>query len=885
MATSRTHHTAGAVPRQTGGRSGAGWLAEAIAFLLSGLLCCAALIWILQLWRADVRVPIQYGYSGVDLTFECMLAKDLVDNGWVLRNPRLGAPGEQDLRDFPMPDVVTPLSMKIIGGFTSSWGAIVNLYFFAGFLLATWSSLAVLRHFGMARAPAGVAALLFAFAPYHFYRGESHLHLSAYYMVPLVGMVLLWVMYDKPMLVRVRRNRFSRLPAITRKGMAAIAICAILGSNGAYYAFFTILLLMGAGLYRAFDGRNFRRVGSAAMLVGVIALALVLNMLPNIVHIFVAGKNPEVAVRSPAEAELYALKLTQLVLPIAGHRVPQLAALTAAYNRAQPRAVNETEGAALGTFAAAGFCFLLLSLVAGYPWQRHRELAHHLSLLNLCAFLIGTLGGIGSLAALTIWSQFRAYNRISIFIAFFSVMALAAVLDELWRRWACTVVQRLVSSAVLVSVLVVGLLDQTSRASVPSYELCTAQYYNDADFAAQAERWLPHGSMVLQLPFMVFPETPPSGSMRPYDPLIPYLHSTTLRWSYGTMKGRYWSAWQARLATLPIEDVLNTASAAGFGAIYIDRNGYADKGTATGAKLTTLGLARIESRDGRFWLYDIQPYAARMQAEYTPELWANTREAVLHPLLVQWLPQCSGMEGDAQRNWHWCGSQGGFSLENPSAQARKIEIDGAVVPGSAGTCSLRIDGPGWAETMPLRSGSPRPLTHSLTVPPGTSVVRLKSDCQRPLVPTDPRPLVFRIDNFRAILADAAPSPELTWSAGFYPLEQDAGRNWHWCSSSGELLIRNAGPDSENVISMILASGKAPSAPLSITGPGFAESVTIGPASAMFSKRFLIPHGISVVRFATPAAPLLSPNDSRKLVFRVEDLRLGSSLLAPTIIYN
>jgi hypothetical protein len=39
----------------------------------------------------------------------------------------------------------------------------------------------------------------------------------------------------------------------------------------------------------------------------------------------------------------------------------------------------------------------------------------------------------------------------------------------------------------------------------------------------------------------------------------------------------------------------------------------------------------------------------------------------------------------------------------------------------------------------------------------------------------------------------------------------------------------------------------------------------------------------VVRFSSSAAPLLPPNDPRKLVFRVEDLRYGEPLLAPHLI--
>jgi len=427
------------------------------------------------------------------------------------------------------------------------------------------------------------------------------------------------------------------------------------------------------------------------------------------------------------------------------------------------------------------------------------------------------------------------------------------------------------------------MLDQTTPADVPSYQSASGQFRSDAEFAERAEHWLPQGSMVLQLPFVPFPEALPPGSMKPYDPLLPYLHSTTLRWSYGAMSGRYWDAWLAGLASLPIEDTLDAAAAAGFRAICIDRDGYADRGTDIGARLSALGLARMVARNGRFWLYDIQPYAIRQQAQFTPAERARTRDAVLHPLVLRWLPQCSGREGDDRQNWHWCGREGGLLFENLSAQLKDVEIHGALVPATSGTCNLRIDGPGWAETESLNSASPQPLAHSLEIPPGKSTVRLRSDCRQMRALPDPRPLVFRIDNFRAALANAPPIPELVWSGGFYPLEKERGRTWRWCSSAGELILRNPGAATETVIRMIVVSSQAMPSPLSITGPGFADSVTISPVGTEFSKRFLVPQGSSVIRFSSPAPPLMAPNDPRKLVFRVEDLRLGEPLLTPHLI--
>ena len=873
---------------ESGQRAAAGTdkRAEAFSYLAAGLLCCAALIWVMQLWHADMRVPFFYGVQ-TDLSFENMLIKDNAENGWYLHNPRLGAPGVQDLRDFPIPASVHYLSMKAIGWFTSSWGEVENIYYLAGFLLATWSALAVQRHFGIGRGPAVVTALLFAFAPFHFYRGENHLRLSTYYVIPLTGLVLLWVMWDEALFVTMRRGRFLVLPRPTRKGLTAIAVCVILAGLDVYYACLTGLLLVVAGIYRAFEQRTFRRLGPATILAAIILLAVIVNLLPSIVHILAEGKNPEVAVRGPIEAEIYSLKLTQLVLPVTGHRIPWLAGFKAAYNGTPLQTpISEGDGSALGACFAAGFCFLLLTLFAGYPCSgrpRHRELIHSLARLNLGAFLLGTMGGVGAMLALTISPQIRAYARVGIFISFFSAMAVAAVLDEIRRRWVRPGLYGWIFRGALACLFVAGILDQTTSADVPPYPYARAQYSNDADFSARAEGLLPHGTMVLQLPYVRFPDYPPPRGIAPYDPLRPYLHSVSLRWSFGAMKGRYWDSWQGDLLTRPIEDVLEAAAVAGFGAVCIDRNGYADRAASIETWLRGMGLPSIESRDGRLSLYDIGPYAARLRAAYGPEEWARARETVLHPLVLDWLPQCSSLEGNAGHNWRWCGSRDGLMVENPSGHARKIEIHGALAAAAGGACSVGVGGPGWTETLRVSNTALAPLRESLDVAPGTSIFRFKSDCRRLLTAADPRPLVFRVEDFGAALPDAPPAPEFAWKGGFYGLETGGGQTWHWCTDAGELVIRNPGPTSEVSVRMRLAAAPGVTAPLSIAGPGFAESVPIGLAGTVFSKRLTVPPGDTAIRFSSRATPVVVGKDPRKFVFRVEDLRLGNPLLAPRVI--
>jgi phosphoglycerol transferase len=104
---------------------------------------------------------------------------------------------------------------------------------------------------------------------------------------------------------------------------------------------------------------------------------------------------------------------------------------------------------------------------------------------------------------------------------------------------------------------------------------------------------------------MPFPE--PGGplvNMTDYEPFRGYLHSTALRWSYGAQKGREIDAWQQQVASLPAAALVAEAQRAGFSAVWVDRNGYADNGAAIEAALAqATGVQPIVSDDGQLSVF------------------------------------------------------------------------------------------------------------------------------------------------------------------------------------------------------------------------------------------------------------------------------------------
>ena len=77
--------------------------------------------------------------------------------------------------------------------------------------------------------------------------------------------------------------------------------------------------------------------------------------------------------------------------------------------------------------------------------------------------------------------------------------------------------------------------------------------------------------------------------MSSYDHFRPYLYSRSLRFSFGSMKGRDREKWQQQLVQLPLEKAVQDIKDRGFAAIYVNRDGLADRGKEIQDTLLRMG--------------------------------------------------------------------------------------------------------------------------------------------------------------------------------------------------------------------------------------------------------------------------------------------------------
>jgi phosphoglycerol transferase len=698
------------------------------------LLSCLALLTVtLRLWQFDPRVPLAYHD---DATGHLMVIKAVLDHGGHTRNDNLGAPFGLEMCDFPTADGLHVAVIRLLSVLTGDVALLFNVFYLMTFPLTALTALFALRRLGLPRLVAGAAALLYAFLPYHFLRlmvpTAGHLFLSAYYLVPLVCVICVRLALGRLPFVRAYEVPGRRWHLTSLETAGTAAVCLLAGNAGIYYAFFSCFLLLVAGLAGSAARRSAAPALVAAALVGLVSASTLASLAPTLLYRLAAGNNPEAedSRRAPGEAEHLGLKVAQLVLPVTDHRVSLLARVKRRYSAPPTPLVNENDMATLGLLGSVGFLYLVLRFFLRPSRPSRLKMCDALALLNLAAVFLGVVGGFGSLVALTVTPKIRCYNRISVFVAFFALAALAYLLCKAQRRLSATPTARAAFTLAVAAAVLAGTFDQTTRAFVPPYTALAARYQEDAAAAARVEATLPPGSAVYQLPYFRFlmPQRPLHRHLK-YDGFKLYLHSHALRWSYGTMIGRYGELWHARLADLPLPRQLEELVAAGFAAALLDRHAYADGGAALESQLEALlGGPPAWVSGERYVFFDLTAYAATLRRRYTDEQWAARREAALRPVVVRWrsglsLPDDTAPEGRQPR---WCSRRGQVVVCNPRDVPVRVTLRMELLPGAGRPGRLEVSGGLLGEALEVGPPSVS-VERGVTVSPGNHVVSFAWD--------------------------------------------------------------------------------------------------------------------------------------------------------------
>jgi phosphoglycerol transferase len=689
-----------------------------IAAYLGATVASVLAVWILYaLWGVDLRYPLT-PLTGDAVFDQAIVFKAMTDNRWYLDNSQLGAPFGLDMRDMPMPDLLVLAAAKCLALITKHHVLVRNLLAIASFPLVALTSLYAMRQLGIRYSIALTGSLLFAFTSFHHWRLGPHIFFAVgYFTVPLATLLALRLFQDTPLLL-VRGSSWWRPRwAGGRESWVAIAFCVVMGLTGTvYYPFFSCYLLLVAGVLSACRRRSTLPLVRSLCLSAVIGAMLVLDLLPTLWHQQVHGAL-SIVIRPPEDAEVYGLKIAQLILPGAGHEVHVLKRIGEIYNSRAPL-VTENRTAYLGLVGIVGFLYLTFALLRGQ--HRDRRLGV-LSQLNMAVLLLGTVGGFSSIFAFLVSPTIRAYNRISVYIAYFALLALALLAQRATSARVVTPWRRATLVVVLAIVLAVGLRDQFSFRF--DYNAYRQRYLEGDQFIAQIEHRVPPNGLVYQFPYFSFPEHGPTEQLADYDLLLPYLHSSSIRWSYGAMKGRRADAWLARIAAMPTEQAVDTLAEAGFSGIYVARKGYADSGAQLEVALESLlGRPAAVSATGDASFFTLMRHASRLRATLGTQEFRRRGADALDSMYLGWRDGFYPPETSASRVW--CGRRGRFVIENPAARPKQATLRSTLRVAKP-PATVRIAG-GLFEGTFVVDSSGYELSATFQVPPGEHFMQVKT---------------------------------------------------------------------------------------------------------------------------------------------------------------
>ena len=533
------------------------------------------LIWALQpvaiglvLWLAlggtqrDVRAPLVFSGDGL---------VTLAEARWIMTHGAWAGPGSNPIPDagsLPLRARIDRAAISVAHLFSRRVPAVVTMAWALMLMVGGASAAWCLRSLGVSVPGAWSVGVLFAFCPFALFHHTANLSLMPY-LVPFAATAAL----------QLASGRWAT--ADRRVRIALVAGTALLGFNLVFHALFAaFFIVIGAiaGFVRTRE-RHSLVVGAA------ILAALVVTSVVNLTSTR-ASSPPDYGagggLTHPTHAEAFGLKIRHLVSPLPGHWFPPFRAWAA--RDAQSRFPDEPEpaGARLGLIAVVGFLGLVTVLLSpgAAGTGRESETIRSAARLTFAAVALATVGGFGAVLNLLVPANAPVYARITPFVAFFSLAALALAVDRMtlardrWRgtTWA--------------GLLIVGLLDQSVafRPLEAKRAAIDIEFRALREFLSGLEQRLPAGALVMQLPIRPYPVDRGIAHMRPYDHFKPGVISGVLRWSYPAVSADEVRR-QAEAAAVESRDLPAHLARQGFSAILVDKLGYPDQGAAILAAL------------------------------------------------------------------------------------------------------------------------------------------------------------------------------------------------------------------------------------------------------------------------------------------------------------
>ncbi|MBS0630718.1 MAG: hypothetical protein JSS11_02310 [Verrucomicrobia bacterium] len=593
-------------------------------------------------------VPVQF--TG-DASYSYTYAKAVLQSGWNWFTPYLGAPFGFPLIAFPSTLTYETIIMSVLRFTTHDPVTLLNRTWAVCLCLAGFFAYASFRMLGVRRALSFALGTLFAIIPYAFYRNVAHFSLEFSLISLPCALVILTLSNETGAL---SRQRFACLAFAT----------ALLGLGYIYYTFFICFLLAAAIVIAALRGHGRRSILRTLLCLALLLCVTLANLAPTLVHWSSHGKAPNMDYKNPAESELYALRIRDLVLPDQFSPIPPLAAAGKKSAEVPWPISNENTSAKIGTIGAIGFVLALFVLFGAQPRASEgdgmRRNAAAVALLLL--LLLSVPGAFGSIFNLFVSADIRAYNRVAPLVGFVSLFMLGSWMDSILPR---TGFKAGIAILVAVVFVVFGYFDQDVSARWRNMLGGNAAAADRLRHSIKhLETALPKDSMIFMLPLTGFPPDWDHGPMESYDHAKPTLFSHSLRWSWPQFSLKH-ESWLNLLGSPSNKLFYERLRQSGFTHVWIDHFGMQGQDAAVAAALQSAGAKPLQTDlPDRYAIYELVP---RISTTRNPAL----LEAVTVDFVSGFYPRETTASGQP---YHWARSDAVVVFQNTSKTSLDLNL-------------------------------------------------------------------------------------------------------------------------------------------------------------------------------------------------------------------
>lgn len=464
--------------------------------------------------------------------------------------------------------------MKFLAIFIHVPGLLANIYFILTFPLCAWFMYYALIRLRIHPYVSICVSVLYTFLPGHLFRGLGHLSIGSCFALPLMALGCVYVLNgelfsesagkDGPNL-RIQSFNFKA----DRKLVEGFIGSIFVGFLSIYMGFFC-MIVHAVIMFLAFFNHSSNRknfFGAFIFLIADFLAAFFTTILPTLLSAGTAVTQFS-ASRNRTDLDIYALKLSQLVLPIQDHRFNIFSKIRALFSSYFPE--SESATSSLGLIISIAFIISLILVFINIPDKKIFKIIQAIGKLNLILLLIGTIGGVNAIIGLAFYF-IRCYNRLSFIIAAFSCIALAYFFQFFLEK-----IKFKFSIIILAGLVCIGAYDQTEANFAVSQG--TADYFEniwnqEELFFTQVENREPADATILVYPSK-YSSLFKADDVIKYEQMKCYIHSRTAKYSVGYGEGSYTANWIQALDDYSTGEKIRIAIAAGFHGIMIQKTGF-----------------------------------------------------------------------------------------------------------------------------------------------------------------------------------------------------------------------------------------------------------------------------------------------------------------------